>query len=180
MTDYRFIQAKNYTPTAANPLRKVDLICIHTMEAKEKPGTAALVARWFAGPTAPKASAHYCVDGTEVIQCVAQKDVAWAAPGANRNGLHIEMAGYAAQSESDWSDMYSLAMLELVAKLTAELCQKYYVPIVKLTSGELTAGKRGICGHADVSMAFHKSNHTDPGKNFPWETFLEVVRSIEL
>jgi N-acetyl-anhydromuramyl-L-alanine amidase AmpD len=33
----------------------------------------------------------------------------------------------------------------------------------------------GICGHVEVSQAFHLSTHTDPGPNFPWSQFMAVV-----
>lgn len=169
----RFIQARNFTPAPAG--RQVDLLVIHTMENAEKPGTAAQVARWFESPQAPKASAHYCIDAGEVVQCVREQDVAWAAPGANRNGIHLEHAGRAAQSADDWQDDYSQRMLERSAELVAKLCAKYSIPVRKLTPEDLVAGLPGICGHVEVSKAFKKSTHTDPGKNFPWEQYLERV-----
>ena len=73
----------------------IDLLVIHTMEAPEKPDTAENVAKWFAGSTAPQASAHYCIDADSIVQCVQDRDVAWHAPGANHNGLGFEHAGTA-------------------------------------------------------------------------------------
>jgi hypothetical protein len=37
------------------------------------------------------------------------------------------------------------------------------------------AGARGITMHRDVSAAFHKSTHTDPGPNFPIVEFVNRV-----
>ncbi len=168
-----FIQAKNYT--AVPPGRIIELVVLHTMEASEKPGTARAVARWFAGANAPQSSAHYCLDSTEVVACVREKDVAWAAPGANRNGIHLEHAGFAAQSAVNWADAYSQALLDRSATLCAEICERYSIPPVRLSAADLIAKKRGICGHIEVTQAFKKSTHTDPGKNFPWEKYLALV-----
>jgi N-acetyl-anhydromuramyl-L-alanine amidase AmpD len=171
----QFIQAKNYTPAA--PGRQIDLVVIHTMEAKGKPGTALAVARWFAGVLAPEASAHYCVDDQTVIGCVHEGDVAWAAALANKNGVHIEHAGFTARSQSDWADASSQAMLARSAILCAEICWRHSIPIKKLGSAELVQKERGICGHSDVTQAFGKSTHTDPGGSFPWEQYLALVRA---
>ena len=170
----QLIQAKNYTHVPNG--RVCDLVVIHTMEAPEKPGTAASVARWFASATAPKASAHYCVDDMEVIQCVLERDIAWAAPGANKNGIHIEHAGYAKQSAEDWSDEFSQKMLAHSAQLCARICQAHNIPMVRLTPAQLIQGGRGICGHVDVTQAFHRSTHVDPGGEFPWTQYLGLVR----
>lgn len=147
------------------------------MEHPEKPNTASGVAEWFAGPLAPMASAHACVDNRQVVLCVRAEDVAWAAPGANRDGYHIEHAGYANQTGDAWVDDYSLAMLKLSAEHAASICAIYDIPAKRLTVEEVRDGKsRGFCGHCDVTEAFGKSNHTDPGPNFPWDTYIGLVR----
>jgi N-acetyl-anhydromuramyl-L-alanine amidase AmpD len=168
-----FIQARNYTKGRSVP---IDVLVIHTMEAPEKPDTAENVAKWFAGSTAPQASAHYCIDNNSIVQCVHDKDVAWHAPGANSNGLGFEHAGRAAQSAKDWSDAYSETMLRISAGLAAEKCREYRIPVVWLREADLKAGRRGITGHAQVSRAFKRSNHTDPGTNFPIERYLGYIK----
>lgn len=40
---------------------------------------------------------------------------------------------------------------------------------------DLKAGRRGICGHVDVTDAWHQSDHDDPGPWFPWDKFMAVV-----
>jgi N-acetyl-anhydromuramyl-L-alanine amidase AmpD len=139
--------------------------------------TALAVAKWFAGPQAPQASAHYCVDAIDVIQCVGESDIAWAAPGANANGLHIEHAGRAGQTVEQWADAYSVATLERSAALCADLCRRYGIPIKRLGPDEVKVGARGICGHVDVTRAFpeKKGTHWDPGPNFPWAKYIDMV-----
>lgn len=170
-----YIQAKNYTKAKD---RDVRLIVLHTMEAPEKPGTALAVAKWFGGPNAPQASAHYCIDDASITQCVSEDDVAWAAPGANKIGIHLEHAGYAKQNAADWSDAYSESMLQLSAKLAAEIAFRHAIPLVKLSSLDIAAGKAGFCGHRDCTEAFAiKGGHTDPGANFPWGHYMQLVQA---
>lgn len=69
------------------------------MEAPEKGDTAENIANYF-HTTVKQASAHICVDNNSIVQCVLDNDIAWAAPGANSDGIHIEMAGYAKQKKS--------------------------------------------------------------------------------
>lgn len=170
---YEFIKARNYTPSSGRTIR---LVVIHAMEAAEKPGTAKAVANWFASVNAPKASAHYCVDAGVIVQCVHEEDVAWHAPGANAVGIGIEHAGYSSQSAADWSDAYSKQMLERSAALVADLCDRHDLPIEFVDVDGLLAEKSGITTHAAVSKAFKKSDHTDPGPNFPIDAFLALVR----
>lgn len=176
LDQYPFIQAANFTKAGR---QTATLIVIHTMEAKEKPGTARSVAEWFGGKrgAAPKASAHFCVDQDEVIQCVRLDDVAWHAPGANRVGIGIEHAGFASQTPEDWNDEASRAILARSAKLCAEIMSAAGVSPGRLTPDQVKAGMSGICGHIDVTRAFPDEGHghTDPGPNFPWDGYLKLV-----
>ena len=173
-TTIPFVQARNFTRGRTNA---IDVLVIHTMESPEKPDTAESVANWFAGSTAPEASAHYCIDANSVVQCVQDGDVASHAPGANHNGLGFEHAGRAAQTTADWSDEYSKAMLEQSAQLVAQKCAEHHIPVVWLRPADLCAGKRGITGHVDVSNAFRRSDHHDPGTSFPIEAYLALVKT---
>ena len=169
---YPFVPSPHINRTSG---RQIDLIVIHTMEMDEKGTTAENCAQWFQNPTA-KVSAHYCVDSDSIVQCVLDKDVAWAAPGANSNGVHIEHAGRAAQTGRDWGDEFSLAMLERSAALAAELCRAHRIPVAWLYAPDLQAGKRGITTHDAVSKAFKRGTHWDPGRNFPIERYLAAIR----
>lgn len=171
----KFLPARNYASASG---RGMDLIVLHSAEAPEKPGKAWAVARWFAGQDAPKASAHYVVDSAEIVQCVPDGDIAWAAPGANRNGIHIELVGYARQLAEDWEDVYSASMLDLAGRLTAALCASYNIPPKLVDVAGLLAGDRGVTTHAMVTAAFKKSTHTDPGSSFPLTRFIQHVGEL--
>jgi N-acetyl-anhydromuramyl-L-alanine amidase AmpD len=155
--------------------RFVRVIVIHSMEAPEKGETAENVARFFQN-TQRQASAHLCIDNNSIVQCVFDNDVAFAAPGANHDGVHLELAGFARQTREEWLDPYSTLVLENAAEATAQYCLKYNIPIKHLTNDELDAKQKGIVGHVQVSEVFQKSTHTDPGKDFPWDQFVERVR----
>lgn len=179
-----------YTPGRIKPIR---LICLHTMEDQSIPDQAVEVARWFSDPKrSPKASAHVCVDGSNagwkskqpykgyppIVRVVDDRDTAWAAPGANADGLHIEMAGRAAETKNNWADPYSLAVIDNAATVAAIWVQKYKIPVRHLTIDQLRdPEEKGIIGHVDATNAFPDlgGTHQDPGVNFPWEYFLQIL-----
>jgi N-acetyl-anhydromuramyl-L-alanine amidase AmpD len=121
-------------------------------------------------------SAHLCVDNDSIVQCVFDNDVAFAAPGANHDGIQIELAGFARQTRSEWLDTFGILMLNNAANAAAQYCLKYNIPLRHLTDAELKDKvSKGIVGHSQVSKAFKLSTHTDPGTGFPWDHFLERV-----
>jgi N-acetyl-anhydromuramyl-L-alanine amidase AmpD len=159
-----------------NQKREVRVIVIHSMEAPEKGTTAENVARLFQSlPSNRKASAHLCIDNNSIVQCVLDNDVAFAAPGANHNGIQLELAGFARQTRAEWLDEYGKTLLENAANAVSQYCLKYNIPRKHLTNDQLRNGDEGIIGHVQASEVFKKSDHTDPGKGFPWDYFIERV-----
>lgn len=172
------IIAKHFTPSSRGK-GDIHLVVIHSMEGSEVGTKAESCAYWFAGRNArypaPRASAHYAVDNDSIVQMVSLKDVAWHAPGANHNGVGIEHAGKAKQTRDDWLDDFSKAMLLISAGLTARICKAYELPVQFVDSDALLAGDFGITTHDEVTKAFKKSSHTDPGKHFPMDWYLQQV-----
>lgn len=177
-----FVQARYYTPgPRRNP---TTLLVVHDMEAPEKGTTAENVADYFhRGPADAKgkpikASAHTCIDSDSIVPCVRETDIAYAAPGANHNGIQMELAGYARQSRDEWMDAYGLAMLSAgrpAAWYVRDVCGRLGIPLVV---ADLTLSvPRGITTHAAVTKQYGQSTHTDPGPNFPMAWFLEQVRA---
>lgn len=166
----------NYTP--ARHFKRfgrttVDFVVLHTDQIAEIRQNAQDVANAFAR-TDKEVSAHYIVDADTIVQCVREEDIAWhAAPNARSIG--IEHAGFAEQTPEQWADDYSIAMLQRSAALVRRTCERWSIPMVRLSAADLVAGRRGICGHADVNEAWHEGNHTDPGISFPWQFFLGLV-----
>jgi len=169
----KLVESPNRTNASGRYIR---LVVIHDMEFPERDDAAESVANFFHNSSV-QASAHLCVDDNSAVRCVKDEDVAWAAPGANSDGLQMELAGYSSQKTSDWEDSYSKDELKLAAHLTAQWCRKYNIPVKKLTHSELAAGKKGIIGHRDATAVYHLSTHTDPGTNFPWGYFIKLVKA---
>lgn len=169
------IQARSFGAVRTNPVR---LVVIHTAETLERNDTAEGVARYFRDLKGRSASAHFCVDNDSTVQCVPLDRVAYAAPGANHDGIQIELAGRAAQNADAWGDDYSKAVLERAAKLTAVLLNHYKLPTQVVGVKGLKAGEKGITAHRWVSEAYKRSTHTDPGASFPWLLFARRVRAL--
>ena len=176
----KFIQARNYTPVSH---REIDLLVIHDMEAPEKPDTAEGVANFFhnqlAGPNG--SSAHYCLDNNSVVACVRDHDVAWAAPGANHDGLHFEFTGYASQTDKQWHDRFDQEMFQIGAHLFARKAKRYGIPRNIVDPDELKKGKSGITTHLYITesgIGGPSGTHRDPGEHFPLIEFRDEVRSV--
>lgn len=176
-----FVAARHFTEVSISKPREVRLIVIHSIEAPEKGTTAENCARYFATVEKP-VSAHYCIDNNSVIQCVQTKDVAYCAPGANRDGIHLEHAGFARQTVSQWLDEYSRAMLQLSAELVGRvLVHKFDIPIMWLSPADVKGGKSGITSHWNITKAYpeRKGTHTDPGPSFPVQKYLDWIRQVK-
>ena len=154
------------------------LIVIHTMEAPESPKTAENIAAYFASD-AVVASAHACVDQDSVVVCLPPSATAFAAPGANADGYQIEHAGYAGQDAAGWADEASQAMLRLSAAHARAIALAAGIPLKHLTNAELAAGEAGFVGHNQVSDVYKRSDHWDPGTNFPWSQYMGLVNNGE-
>lgn len=179
----KYVEAEHYRKVSDRVIQK---LVLHTMEWAERSNTAEACAAMFHRPGLRGGkpiitSAHLCSDNDSVIQCVPFRHVAFAAPGANADGIHIEQAGFARQTADDWRDPFSSSMLELVAKLIAALSADFGIPLERLTTSEIAnnPGARGVCTHHDCTIAFKTAGgHTDPGPNYPLEEVLEHARSL--
>lgn len=149
----------------------VTRIVIHGTVSPCKSGGARSVANYFA--THRTGSAHYVVDPGEIVQCVREGTVAYHAP-PNTNTIGIELCDPQSGSSSRWSDANHEAMLHRAAGLVKSVASRHNVPLHKIGPADLRAGKHGICGHVDVSNAWHLTDHVDPG-GFPWSHFMSLV-----
>lgn len=178
MIDLPFIQARHYAK--CNGVRRPKWVVLHSMEIENKPESAENVARYFANipfdvPNYKKASAHICVDQNSAVRCVPDNDIAYAAPGSNDEGLHIELAEFARSSEGKWLEENGRAMLNIAAPIVRDWCVSFGIPMTFVDYKGLRRGEKGVTTHYEVSLAFGWTDHTDPGKGFPIQKFLAQV-----
>jgi hypothetical protein len=119
-------------------------------------------------------SVHEIVDPTTVTVMLGDHTIAYG-DGHNTGEWQMELCDPQAGDPARWSDAAHNAMLANAAPRIRAACQRLGVPPVRITA-PLT-GKRGICGHGDVSATWHTSTHTDPdaGGPFPWDRFIAMV-----
>jgi len=167
-----FRQARWYTQTTG---RNTRVVVLHTTEGG---GTAASNQAMFA-VWDRVVSAHYLVGTDGVAPCVRIKDVAYAAPGANRDGIQIEQIGRAAWSRTDWLNDHTVE-LEHVAQLLADICVDCDIPAVFLDAAAVRRGERGITTHVQITQAYpdQGSGHWDPGPGYPIDVVM--ARVVEL
>jgi len=168
--------SSNFTESEreANGL-EIKWIVIHDIE-----GNAQAAINWFKDPQA-KACSHYVVeyDG-KVYQMVKEKDIAWHAGNwaYNQHSIGIEHAGYADQK------LFKEEEYRASAKLVAYLVRRYNISLSHpngLAPADPAQGS-GIIGHDQVpdpsnaSVGGGKSHHYDPGKNWDWAHYMELVK----
>ncbi len=172
LSNIPMIQAKHWGHKYASRTT-VNLIVLHSMESGESAVAAENVAKWFASDASPVSSAHYCIDSDSIVRCVREESMAWHARGGNRHSIGIEHAGRARQTERQWRDAFSEAMLERSAALVADIGFRWGIPLQYVDADDLLRGEGGITTHSDITIAHKKSTHTDPGKGFPMEWYVE-------
>lgn len=155
------------------------VITIHTAESPESEQGAENLAKYFQHPDYVS-SCHICTDNTSIVQCVKDSFVAYAAPGVNHDGIQIEIACYMGQTKSQWLDYYSIGCLAITADAVAQYCLKYTIPAIHIGTEQLLAGAKGVIGHYQASVAYKKSDHQDPGPNFPWVRFMSMINAFML
>jgi N-acetyl-anhydromuramyl-L-alanine amidase AmpD len=151
---------------------KIRGVVIHTTESPE--GSLIGVVNYLRRPDVG-VSSHYVVgdlahpgeEFTPVVRLVPEKEKAWTAKSANSYFVQYELVGRASRTRRDWVVKYR-TQLETVAALVADDVLQYGVPVQHAVPG--------IVGHRDLTKWGYPNDHTDPGPNFPWDLFLEIVR----
>ena len=160
-------------------LRSVHAITL-IVEHATQGGTALSNAKYFAEPKTPDSgpggSAHLTVDENECYRCLPNNIIAYAAPGANSQGFHIEQCGFSSWNPLTWMKHYRT--LNRAAYKTAVHCHLFRIPPVFIFAADIRASKKGVTTHAEVTKAFPNiGDHTDPGLFWPRRYFMRRVRT---
>ncbi|MBL8936667.1 MAG: N-acetylmuramoyl-L-alanine amidase, partial [Archangium sp.] len=160
------------SPNFSTRSGSIQMVIIHTCE-----GAYSGCYGWLANPRA-QASAHYVVsgDGREVSQLVRESSKAWhiaadydcsrnSGKKCNLNGVQsnnftigIEHAGFGSQSS------WPAAQIDASARLVCDITQDHGIP----------RDRFHIVGHGQLQPW----NRTDPGRNWPWTSYLAKVNSF--
>jgi N-acetyl-anhydromuramyl-L-alanine amidase AmpD len=162
-----YIEAASY----GGPRNATRLVVIH---ATDNTASAFDEAKYAAVRT-DGTSTHLFVDADSAYQVVPLPNIAYGCfPHGNAISVQIELCGL--------SNRIGDATMRRAAPYVAQLCAWYGLPVRKLIPDEVRAAyytgfPSGICGHADVTIAFPEDggDHTDPGAVFPWNTFIAYV-----
>jgi hypothetical protein len=186
------IQATTYGPRcdvhpdrygATRSTSGLRLLVVHTSEGSEGSSSAENLCsfltsqgdRFNADGSRYGASYHYLTDTDRVLPAVPDNVVAYSAAGANHDGLHVCIPGKAAQTREQWLDTISAGYIGQLAQVMTDLAARYTIPLRRLSVADIIEGKRGYCGHHDISLAYRRSTHTDPGPLFPWDRLAQLL-----
>lgn len=150
------------------------LIVIHSLEAPARRGLAYdLATGWLQGAGV---SPHALTDPGETVDTCSESLVGWHCGNGNQYGIGLEVTGYAAWTFEQWTNGDAFAAVRLAAKRAAEAARRHNIPIRWLSLAQIRNGERGFCTHADISATLGGTNHTDPGRGFPFAIFLQMVQ----
>lgn len=163
--------------SGARRARAIRLVVIHSAESADSfdgDTSAEGVANFFARPSA-LASTQLAVDRDSCVRMLPDLVIPWGAKGANHDGLHVEICGYARWERDEW--LQREPMLQRTAFRVAKWCWLYSIDTRWLTDRQLaTVASRGLTTHAQVNKVFKGGDHWDPGDGFPEDLFLKWVK----
>jgi hypothetical protein len=139
----------NYT---VGRTQAISAITIHVTQ-----GSYAGTISWFKNPAA-KVSAHYVIRSSDgqVTQMVAEKDKAWHVGTENGYTVGIEHEGWV-----DQPSWFTDAMYRSSAALVRNIADRRGIP----------KDRAHIKGHSE----FPNQTHTDPGPNWNWTYYMQLV-----
>lgn len=148
----------------------VKLVAVHTSESD---GSAANLVEYL-DRIGVNASYHKIVDDNIIIHYVPDHRASWALRSGNGISLNICITGFARQTRDQWLRRDNA--LRIAAAAVRDWCERYNIPMTKLTPGQVGANYSGIIGHHDWTIGKNDGTHWDPGPEFPWDVFIRYVK----
>ena len=97
----------------------------------------------------------------------------------NARTVSICLPGRSSRTREQWLTGRSRRMIRGAARFFVDVSTALgTIPNHRCTVADLVARRGGYCGHVDFSHAFRKSDHGDPGPNFPWDVFAADILEI--
>lgn len=144
-------------------------VCIHTTE--NSVGTPAENVAQYQIDTA-SGSYHVLADRKGLLVENTDDWVTWSTGNkGNYVLLHLSFVCFASFTRDQW--LAEKEMLKFGACQVAQWCERYNIPVRFARVSDLP----GITTH-DATRAWGGTDHTDPGKNFPWDVFLGYVNEF--
>ena len=94
--------------------------------------------------------------------------------GSGNNHIGLAMVARAARMPYNEEEEAFGRLLQSTATIMAHICDKYDIPLERITIKEYRQGKRGWLGHQDVATPHGRKS--DPGEHFPWNDLLVEAR----
>jgi hypothetical protein len=155
-----------------------NLLVVHDLEAPVRAGIVwELATGWL---QTAGVSPHGMTDNSERVETCPDNRVGFhvRSPG-NERSHGEEHCGYASNSLEQWTTGAQWQCLKLGAANMARKSTKLNIPLRWLSIAQIRAGERGLCSHADISLAWGTTDHTDPGKYFPFDAYLRTAQQYQ-
>jgi hypothetical protein len=163
-TDY-----KAYHHSGTRTRNQIIWVVLHDTEG----GSAKGVAMYFS-TSQSGGSVQVVVDDNTCYRVLSDLQIPWGAPGANEQGWHIEMCGFASWRNYMWRQTHRRTLHRAAYKVALH-CKRFKIPVQFVDAAGLKQKKHGITTHAECTKAFG-GTHTDPGPGFPRTYFMSLVR----
>lgn len=125
--------------------------------------------------TQPGGSTQVVVGEDGCVRSVPDDVIPAGARPLNDTGLHIEFVGLASWSRDKWLKERRKT-LEIGRRIIRDWSRQYGVPRLFHNADMLKTAVhndgRGVTTHAAATLAFHESDHMDPGPGFPLDFVL--------
>lgn len=133
---------------------------------------------WAAMSTGNRIGLHICATGYASWKLNLKRLIPSKRSTAHDGICTDDSPNFAARKATvrRWAD--NPKMLEEIAQQIARWSVQYKIPLVWLTPADVRAGKRGVCDHHTISLAFRETDHTDPGPSFPRHKVLDRAKQI--
>lgn len=150
----------------------VQVIVVHTAETSPTLESAEAIANYFTHSDRA-ASYHEVCDADSHVTCLPPEATAFGARGWNAKGWHLSFATHAHLwgSNPGWDD----AALRIGAARARLAADRHGIPVRRITLAQANRGVQGFIDHARLDP----SRRSDPGAEFPWGRFLDLVNNQE-